>query len=58
MSQGKDVLFDGVLVDSLFSRVALYPTGSILSLDVYKRQLQPMPTAWVPAGLVHSQKTK
>lgn len=32
MSQGKDVLFDGVLVDSLFSRVALYPTGTILSL--------------------------
>ncbi len=32
MVQKKDILFDGVLVDSLFSKVALYPTGTILSL--------------------------
>jgi putative nucleotidyltransferase with HDIG domain len=32
MIQKRDVLFDGVLVDSLFSKVALYPTGTILSL--------------------------
>jgi HD-GYP domain-containing protein (c-di-GMP phosphodiesterase class II) len=32
MIQYKDVLFDGAAVDALFSKVALYPTGTFLSL--------------------------
>ncbi len=32
MTQARDVLFDSAMVNSLFSRVALYPTGTILSL--------------------------
>ncbi len=32
MTQAKGVLFDGTAVDGLFSQVALYPTGTILSI--------------------------
>ena len=32
MTQAKDILFDGPMVDCLFNNVALYPTGTILSL--------------------------
>ncbi|HHW18458.1 MAG TPA: HD-GYP domain-containing protein [Firmicutes bacterium] len=32
MVQKKGILFDGTLVDTLFKRIALYPTGTIVSL--------------------------
>jgi HD-GYP domain-containing protein (c-di-GMP phosphodiesterase class II) len=33
MSEGKNTMFDGDLVDTLFSKVALFPNGTILSLE-------------------------
>lgn len=33
MSEGKDTQFDGTLVDTLFSTVALFPNGTILSFE-------------------------